>query len=59
MIRAEKGLADLDVIFLTGNTNRENIKKIAALKPAGYLLKMMKPEEIKQNIDQFFKKKNG
>ncbi len=59
MIRAEKGLADLDVIFLTSNTNRENIKKIAALRPAGYLLKMMKPEEIKENIDQFFLKKKG
>ena len=46
MIRAEKGLADLDVIFLTGNTNRENIKKIAALKPAGAFSALIVPPTL-------------
>lgn len=55
MIRAEEETADIPVIFLTGRGDKESIQKIVPLKPAGYLLKMMKPEEIKSKIDEFFK----
>ncbi len=54
MIRAEKDFADIPVIFLTGRGDAESVKKVLSLKPAGYLLKSLKPEEIKKNIDKFF-----
>lgn len=57
MIRSEEEFADIPVIFLTGNTSRESVKKVISLKPAGYLIKSLKQEEIKKNIDEFFKKK--
>lgn len=56
MIRAEEELADTPVIFLTGRVDKESIRNVAALKPAGYLPKAMKSNEIKENIDTFFKK---
>lgn len=59
MIRAEEETADIPVIFLTGRGDKESIQKIVPLKPAGYLLKTMKPEEIKKSIDKFFEKQNG
>lgn len=54
MIRAEKDFTDIPVIFLTGRGDGESVKKVLSLKPAGYLLKSLKPEEIKKNIDKFF-----
>lgn len=57
MIRAESEFAGIPVIFLTGSVDRERIKKILPLKPAGYLLKTLQPQEIKENIDGFFKKR--
>ncbi len=57
MIRAEEDFATIPVIFLTGRMDKESVSKVMSLKPAGYLLKSLKPEEIKQNIDSFFQKK--
>ena len=56
MIRSEEGLSDIPVIFLTGTVDKERVQKIVPLKPAGYLLKTMQPEEIKKNIGEFFEK---
>lgn len=56
MIRAEEELAGIPVIFLTGRGDKESVKNVIALRPAGYLVKSMKPEEIKGNIDMFFEK---
>lgn len=58
MFRAEEELADIPVIFLTGRNDVESVKKVLSLKPAGYLFKAMKPDEIKKNIDLYFEK-NG
>lgn len=55
MIRAEKEFADIPVIFLTGRSDRESVQKVISLKPAGYLIKTLKPAEIKKGIDEFFK----
>ncbi len=55
MIRAEEGLANIPVIFLTGIVDKERIQKLIPLKPAGYLLKTLPPQEIKSNIDEFFR----
>lgn len=57
MIRAEPDFADIPVIFLTGSVDRERVEKVVALKPAGYLLKTMNPEDIKKNVDDFFEKR--
>ena len=57
MIRSERDLADIAVIFLTGRVDKESVEKVLALKPAGYLSKNQKPEEIKHNIDEYFRKK--
>ncbi len=59
MLRSEKEFENLPVIFLTGRSDPESVKKVRALKPAGYLLKYLKPAEIKKKIDDFFEKTEG
>ena len=59
MIRSEKDIADIPVIFLTGRGDRDSVKNVMALKPEGYLLKSMPDEQIKQYIDEFFKNRNS
>ncbi|MCM1087787.1 MAG: response regulator [Muribaculaceae bacterium] len=59
MIRAEKEFADIPVIFLTSRVDKESVKKVIALKPAGYFSKMLQPEEVKKGIDDFFQQRNG
>ena len=54
MVRSEKELADLPVFFLTGRSDAESVRRILNLKPAGYLLKSMRPEEIRKNVSDFF-----
>lgn len=56
MLRSEKEFADIPVIFLTGRGDAQSVKNVLDLKPAGYLLKYLNHEEIKRNIDDFFKK---
>ena len=56
MIRSERDFADIPVIFLTGRSDKETISKLVPLKPKGYLLKSLKPAEIKKNIDDYFVK---
>lgn len=56
MLRWEKSFSDIPVIFLTGRSDPELVKNLLALKPAGYLLKDLKPAEIKTKIDAFFAK---
>lgn len=57
MLRSEKAFADIPVVFLTGRGDPEVVKKLVALKPAGYLLKYLKPADIKKKIDAFFEEK--
>lgn len=59
MIRSDKDIADIPVIFLTGKGDRESVKKVMSLKPEGYLLKSMTDEDIKKNIDDFFAKRKA
>lgn len=54
MIRAEKEFADLPVIFLTGRGDLETVRAVMSLKPAGYLLKNLRPDDIKKTIYDFF-----
>ena len=57
MIRSENDFSDIPVFFLTGRVDKESVMKIMPLNPEGYLLKTLKQIEIKNNIDNYFKKK--
>lgn len=59
MIRSEEAFADISVIFLTGRVDKESVKQVLSLKPAGYLSKNLRPAEIKKNIDDYFQKVAG
>ena len=59
MLRSDNSFDDIPVIFLTGRGDPESVKKVMSLRPAGYLLKYLKPNEIKENIDSFFEKRSG
>ena len=54
MIRSDEEMADIPVVFLTGRADKEGVSKVMELKPAGYLLKTMKNDEIKAAIDGLF-----
>lgn len=58
MIHAETSTSDIPIMFLTAKGDRESVQKVLDLKPVGYLLKTMKPEEIVESIDKFFAKKS-
>lgn len=57
MIRSESEFSDIPVIFLTSKGDKESVMQVMDLKPDGYLLKTMPPEQIKQSIDTFFQRK--
>lgn len=54
MIRSEQDFSDIPVIFLTSKGDRESVLKVMALKPEGYLLKTLPPEDIIKAVDDFF-----
>lgn len=59
MIRSEKDFEDIPVIFLTGRQDRESIIEVMEYKPAGYLLKTMKPYDVHKYVDEFFAKQEA
>lgn len=59
MLRLEKEFADIPVIFLTSRDDQESVKKVLSLKADGYLLKYLKPLDIKRRIDDYFQAKEG
>lgn len=59
MIRSEKEYEQVPIIFLTAKNDRESVQKLVALKPEGYLLKTIPPQEIVKTIENFFQKKKG
>lgn len=56
MIRSEEAFKGIPVIFLTGRTDPDTVRKLTAMRPDGYLAKYLKPGEIKNKIDGFFEK---
>lgn len=54
MLRSEEDFADVPVIFLTSKDDKDSVQKALELKPEGYLLKCLKPVEIKKRIDDYF-----
>ncbi len=59
MIRSDSECADLPVIFLTSKDDKESVLQVMSLKPAGYLLKTMAPEDIIKNVDAFFERQKA
>ncbi len=59
MLRTDKEFADVSVIFLTSRDDPESVKKVLSLKPEGYMMKYLKPTEIRSRVDNFFKKKKA
>jgi len=59
MIRSERDFADIPVIFLTGRQDKESIMEVMEYKPAGYLLKTMKPFDVHKYVDDFFAKQEA
>lgn len=57
MIRSDKDIADIPVMFLTGRGDKESVKNVKALKPEGYLLKTMPDDFILKTVDDFFENK--
>lgn len=55
MLRTEEEFADIPVIFLTSRDDKESINEVLQLKPNGYLLKTLRPAQIKERIDKYFK----
>lgn len=54
MIRSEADFRDVPVIFLTSKDDRESVMNVMSMKPDGYLLKSLRPEQIVQAVDDFF-----
>ena len=51
----ETEIADIPVVFLTGNNDREKVVEVITLKPDGYLLKGVKLDKIVEYVDNFFR----
>jgi len=49
-IRENPKLTDIPVVFLTGISEREKIKKVLSMKPQGYLLKPLNREKLFSTI---------
>ena len=52
MIRADKDMNDIPVIFLTAVNDRDNIEAVLKLKPAGYFLKPPVKDRLIAEIDK-------
>lgn len=59
MLRADKNLATIPVMFLTAINDRESIEAVLKLKPAGYLLKPPAKERLLAEIDKVLCKVTG
>ena len=50
MIKSEEELADIPIVFLTGNGTREGVQRVLQLGPAGYVLKGASKVELLTKI---------
>ena len=56
MIRSSNELASTPVMFLTGKGDKESIMQVLSLKPAGYLLKTVDRNGLRETLAGFFAK---
>lgn len=59
MIRSEAEFSNIPVIFLTNKGDKQSVLEVMSLKPQGYLLKSMPPDEIKRSVYEFFQKQKA
>lgn len=50
MLRDAESTKDISVIFLTGNGNKEDVEKVMALKPKGYILKSARRDSLLEYV---------
>lgn len=55
MIRQYPGMEQTPIVFLTGVANREHVKELLMLRPAGYILKPPEPEKLLQVLQENIK----
>lgn len=55
MLYSEDEFAHIPVVFLTSRDDPDTVRRILALKPAGYLLKYLKPAELKKRIREYLR----
>ncbi len=53
-IRQIPGSHDVPIVFLTGQSDRENVMRILEKKPDGYLLKSMPKDALMDSLDRLF-----
>ena len=58
MLRSEPQTRDIPVIFLTGQGDKESVKKVLELKPEGYLLKTIDKKTLLHELEVFFTKQD-
>lgn len=59
MLRDDDDFSKVPIFFLTGKNDRQSIAQVTVLRPEGYLLKTLPPEQIIKAIDDFFEKQKG
>ena len=59
MIKSDAATSDIPVIFLTGKGDKESIMKVLSLKPAGYLLKSIDRNGLRENLANHFASRIG
>lgn len=59
MIKSDAATSDIPVIFLTGKGDKESIVKVLSLKPAGYLLKSIDRNGLRENLANHFASRIG
>ncbi len=59
MLRSEKDMKDIPVVFLTGKSDAKRVSDVMSLRPQGYLLKPCSEEMVFSTIEQALKRKGG
>ena len=54
MLRSTPGTADIPVMFLTGNNDRDSIVKVVSLRPVDYLLITIDRKGLHEKLDNYF-----
>lgn len=54
MMKSDPEISGIPVMFLTGKNDKESILNVMSLRPAGYLLKTIKKDELITTLRQFF-----
>lgn len=59
MLRSNADTANIPVMFLTGNNDRDSIVKVVSLRPVDYLLKAIDRQGLRDKLDNYFHAQSG